>query len=96
MACGGDVTVLFTPARLSDRVWDALAAEVLRCVRDRVPGWLVLPLDGAAPHIDETPTAKIVSAKEAEANVAPAVVEAVAADIKIPEIGAIISFPILT
>ena len=30
MACGGDVTVLFTPARLSDRVWDALAAEVLR------------------------------------------------------------------
>ena len=44
MACGGDVTVLFTPARLSDRVWDALAAEVLRCVRDRVPGWLVLPL----------------------------------------------------
>ena len=54
MACGGDVTVLFTPARLSDRVWDALAAEVLRCVRDRVPGWLVLPLDGAAPHIAET------------------------------------------
>ena len=54
MACGGDVTVLFTPARLSDRVWDALAAEVLRRVRDRVPGWLVLPLDGAAPHIAET------------------------------------------
>ena len=23
-------------------------------MRDRVPGWLVLPLDGAAPHIDET------------------------------------------
>ena len=54
MACGGDVTVLFTPARLSDRVWDALAAEVLRRVRDRVPVWLVLPLDGAAPHIAET------------------------------------------
>ena len=54
MVCGGDVTVLFTPARLSDRVWDALAAEVLRRVRDRVPGWLVLPLDGAAPHIAET------------------------------------------
>lgn len=54
MACGGDVTVLFTPARLSDRVWDALAAEVLHCVRDRVPGWLVLPLDGAVPHIAET------------------------------------------
>ena len=29
MACGGDVTVLFTPARLSDRVWDALAAARL-------------------------------------------------------------------
>ena len=28
--------------------------EVLRRVRDRVPGWLVLPLDGAAPHIAET------------------------------------------
>ena len=54
MACGGDVTVLFTPARLSDRVWDALAAEVLRRVRDRVPGWLVLPMDGAVPHIAET------------------------------------------
>ena len=55
MVCGGDVTVLFTPARLSDRVWDVLAAEVLRCVRDRVPGWLVLPLDGGAPHVAERP-----------------------------------------
>ena len=54
MACGGDVTVLFTPARLSDRVWDALAAEVLRCVRDRVPGWRVLPAaagGGARGHL---------------------------------------------
>ena len=54
MACGGDVTVLFSPARLDDTRWDETAAEVLRCVRDRVPGWLVLPLDGAAPHIAET------------------------------------------
>ena len=33
----------------------ALAAEVLRCVRDRVPGWLVLPLDGGAPRVTEQP-----------------------------------------
>jgi hypothetical protein len=35
----------------------------------------------AAPHTAEIPVAKITSAKEAEANVAPAVVDAVTADI---------------
>ena len=30
MACGGDVTVLFSPARLDDARWDETAAEVLR------------------------------------------------------------------
>lgn len=57
MVCGGDVTVLFTAAPLSDSRWDVTAAEVLRRVRTRTPGWLTLPLDGAAPHVadvDET------------------------------------------
>ena len=55
MACGGDVTVLFSPARLDDTRWDETAAEVLRRVRQRTPGWLVLPLDGGAPHVAEQP-----------------------------------------
>ena len=33
MACGGDVTVLFSPARLDDARWDETAAEVLRRYR---------------------------------------------------------------
>ena len=53
MACGGDVTVLFTPAYLADTGWDALAAEVLHRVRGRVPGWLALPLDGALPRVTD-------------------------------------------
>ena len=55
MACGGDVTVLFSPARLCDTRWDETAAEVLRRVRQRVPGWLALPLDGGAPRVAEQP-----------------------------------------
>ena len=55
MACGGDVTVLFSPARLDDTRWDETAAEVLRRVRQRTPGWLVLPLDGGAPRVTEQP-----------------------------------------
>ena len=55
MACGGDVTVLFSPARLDDTRWDETAAEVLRRVRQRTPGWLVLPLDGGAPCVTEQP-----------------------------------------
>ena len=35
MACGGDVTVLFSPAWLDDARWDETAAEVLRRVRQR-------------------------------------------------------------
>ncbi len=53
MVCGGDVTVLFTSALLADGCWDALAAEVLRRVRGRIPGWLTLPLDGAAPRVTD-------------------------------------------
>lgn len=53
MVCGGDVTVLLTAASLSDPLWDSLAAEVLRRVRDRVPGFLTLPLDGAAPRVTD-------------------------------------------
>ena len=55
MACGGDVTVLFSPARLDDARWDETAAEVLRRVRQRTPGWLALPLDGGAPRVTEQP-----------------------------------------
>ena len=42
----------------------------------------------AAPQMAVTPAATIASAKDAEAIVAPAVVEAVAADINAPAIGA--------
>lgn len=56
MACGGDVTVLFTVARWSDPRWDDVSREVLRRVGSRIPGFLVLPLDGSVPHIaDERP-----------------------------------------
>ena len=43
----------------------------------------------AAPQTAEIPIANIVSANEEEASVAPAVVDAVAADINAPDIGAI-------
>lgn len=60
MVCGGDVTVLLTAAPLSDPLWDSLAAEVLRRVRDRVPGFLTLPLDGAAPRVtDDSETSDV-------------------------------------
>ena len=55
MACGGDVTVLFTPARLSDRVWDALAAEVQAllapCAGARYgPAWVTPPPSRKSTH----------------------------------------------
>ena len=50
MACGGDVTVLFSPARLDDARWDETAAEVLRRVRQRTPGWLAPPSSGSTSH----------------------------------------------
>lgn len=49
----------------------------------------------AAPQMAVTPAAKMASPKEAEAMVAPAVVEAVAADISAPAIGAINVPPLL-
>lgn len=47
MVCGGDVTVYFCRIPAGDAAWGAVAAEVLRRVKDRVPGYLTLPLDGS-------------------------------------------------
>ena len=55
MVCGGDVTVLLTAAPLVDTAWDTVAAEVLRRVRRRIPGYLTLPMDGSAPCITDEP-----------------------------------------
>lgn len=46
----------------------------------------------AAPHTGLTPAASTVWANDADAIVAPAVVEAAAADMRIPESGAIVDF----
>ena len=54
MACGGDVTVLFSPARLDDARWDETAAEVLRRYRLGKQN-LDRPLDGGAPRVTEQP-----------------------------------------
>lgn len=48
----------------------------------------------AAPHMPEIPAARIAGANEAEAIVAPAVVDAVAADMIIPDRGASNGSPI--
>ena len=50
MACGGDVTVLFSPARLDDARWDETAAEVLRRGGARAPGGPGVPRGGGAPR----------------------------------------------
>ena len=55
MVCGGDVTVLLTAAPLVDTAWDTVAAEVLRRVRGRIPGYLTLPMDGSAPCVTDEP-----------------------------------------
>ena len=55
MVCGGDVTVLFTAAPVADTRWESIAAEVLRRVRERIAGWLVLPLNGTAPRVTDAP-----------------------------------------
>ena len=49
----------------------------------------------AAPHTAVTPAATIASANDADAIVAPAVVDAVAADMSAPEIGAMNVPPLL-
>ena len=55
MVCGGDVTVLLTAAPLADTAWDTMAAEVLRRVRGRIPGYLTLPMDGSTPCVTDEP-----------------------------------------
>lgn len=54
MVCGGDVTVYFCRIPAANEVWGAVAAEVLRRVKERVPGYLTLPLDGTAAAVTET------------------------------------------
>ena len=54
MVCGGDVTVYFCRIPADDAAWSAVAAEVLRRVKDRVPGYLTLSLDGSPAAITET------------------------------------------
>ena len=58
MVCGGDVTVYFRRIPAADGVWDTLAAEVLRRLGAREPGWLVQPLDGAMPYLSDNDTGK--------------------------------------
>lgn len=54
MVCGGDVTVYFCRVPAGDAAWGAVAAEVLRRVKDRVPGYLTLPLDGSPAAVTDT------------------------------------------
>ncbi len=54
MVCGGDVTVYFCRIPAGDDAWGAVATEVLRRVKDRVPGYLTLPLDGSPAAITDT------------------------------------------
>ena len=54
MVCGGDVTVYFCRIPADDAAWGAVAAEVLQRVKDRVPGYLTLPLDGSTAAVTDT------------------------------------------
>ena len=54
MVCGGDVTVYFCRILAGDAAWGAVAVEVLQRVKDRVPGYLTLPLDGSPAAITDT------------------------------------------
>ena len=54
MVCGGDVTVYFCRIPAGDAAWGAVAAEVLQRVKDRVPGYLTLPLDGSTAAVTDT------------------------------------------
>ena len=58
MVCGGDVTVYFRRIPAADGAWDTLAAEVLRRLGAREPGWLVQPLDGTMPYLSDNDTGK--------------------------------------
>ena len=54
MVCGGDVTVYFCRIPAGDAAWGAVAVEVLQRVKDRVPGYLTLPLDGSTAAVTDT------------------------------------------
>ena len=56
MVCGGDETVYFRRIPAADGAWDTLAAEVLRRLGAREPGWLVQPLDGTMPYLLDNDT----------------------------------------
>lgn len=55
MVCGGDVTVLFSFIPGTDRPWRDAAAAALDRIARREAGFLVLPLDGGAARICDTP-----------------------------------------
>ena len=42
MACGGDATLLYTPVNASDTHWRDAAREMLRCIDQRIPSYLVV------------------------------------------------------
>ena len=50
MACGGDACLLYAFVSSADACWKQVAAEVLRCIDQRIPANLVLKcVDGDAP-----------------------------------------------
>ncbi len=50
MACGGAAVLLYTPVCACDGQWGRLAAELLRCIDERIPSCLLLTCaDGATP-----------------------------------------------
>ena len=42
MPCGGDATLLYTPVNASDTHWRDAAREMLRCIDQRTPSYLVV------------------------------------------------------
>lgn len=42
MPCGGDATLLYTPVNASDTHWRDAAREMLRCIDQRIPSYLVV------------------------------------------------------
>ena len=50
MPCGGDATLLYTPVNSNDTHWRDVAHEMLRCIDQRIPSYLVVecPEDGQA------------------------------------------------
>lgn len=42
MPCGGNATLLYTPVNASDTHWRDAAREMLRCIEQRIPSYLVV------------------------------------------------------